>query len=320
MPLKLNRQIDNLNEKILHILYLDARTSLSDIANECGVSSSAILKRIKKMKKSGVILGTELRLKRGTLGYPYQASVGIRAETPSIDLVAEAVRKQPNVIVCCKGIGKYNMFCLAIARNTDELDSAMQKIKNIKGVKEIAIDIWVEEPYLKFHANDIENAQNQNIDSIDVQIIQELQKDARKSFVEIGKTLKLSHETVRKRYEKLKEIGIIRYCSVVIDWSKLGYQGTLFIFISLGQGNERSKVCEQMIKIPEVHTVTKVMGAYDIQAHARVKDLRDYAKLADEIQRIPGVQSAVICFATFTYFSYSPQPRTSIKCDTLELS
>lgn len=52
--------IDEIDSKILHILIQDARTSLKDIAKECGISSVSVLNRIKRLKKLGVITGATL--------------------------------------------------------------------------------------------------------------------------------------------------------------------------------------------------------------------------------------------------------------------
>jgi Lrp/AsnC family transcriptional regulator for asnA, asnC and gidA len=313
-------KVDNLDEKILHLLIQDARTNLSELASKCGLTSSAILRRITKMEREGVIIGTELYLRKGAMGYPYQATIGINAETSSLDQIAEAIKVQPNVVVYCKAVGMYNMFCLPIARTTDELDSVVQRIRNIDGVQGIAINIWVEEPFVKGQCDQPKNNPDAQIDPTDLKIIEQLQNNVRTSFVEMGKTLQISHETVRKRFEAMRQNGIIRSCSITVDWSKLGYQGTLFIMVSLGHGSDKAHVCAQLARIPEISMVIKVMGAYDIQAHAKVHDLKEYAKLADEVQRIPGIRRAVICFASFTYFYFAQKPRGPIKCDTLELS
>ena len=78
-------KVDNIDEKILHLLIQDARTNLSELARKCGLTSSAIMRRITKMERERVIIGTELHLRKGTMGYPYQATIGINAETSSLD-------------------------------------------------------------------------------------------------------------------------------------------------------------------------------------------------------------------------------------------
>lgn len=313
-------RVDTTDLKILEILTKDARTNLNKIAEDCGLSSSAILKRIENLKARGVILGTDVKLKRGTLGYSYEATVGIVSEYSKIEQVAKAIRTQPNVIVCTKSIGRYNMLCLVIAGSTSELDQVTQNIRNIPGVKGTAINIWIDEPYFLLGKSHKHHAGDQKLDEIDLQIIAELLKDARMPFTKIASKLEVSHETVRKRYEKMIGNGTITGCSILVDWSKLGYQGTLFIFISQAQGSDKSKTIKALRKIYPFYLITKVMGRFDIIVATSVKDLRDFAKLIDQIQQIPSVDHLEVCFATFTYFAFTPMPRKPVRVDTLELS
>jgi Lrp/AsnC family transcriptional regulator, regulator for asnA, asnC and gidA len=316
-----NKIVDEIDEKIISILIKNARENLNEIAKECSISSSSVLNRIEKLKKKDVIIGTRMNLKRGTLGYPFEASIGIIAEVPHIETVAQGIRKQSNVIVCTKSIGRYNMLCLVVAQSTEELDKVTQKIKNLQGVKGIAINLWIDQPYFRYQEKDSSSGlDNEKLDSTDLEIIKELIKDARTPFSKIAETLKISHETVRKKYLKLRKNGTILGCSTIINWSKLGYQGTLFIFISQGKVSDKSNTFEELKKIPELFLITKLMGKFDILANAITKNLKDTAKLVNEIQQIPSIEQIDVCFATFTYFSFAPMPRTPFQCDTLELS
>ena len=142
-------KIDSTDRIILKMQLKDARVSIKKIAEECGISSSAVLKRIENLKSTGLIIGSELRLKQGTFGYSQKATIGIIANISKIDEIAKTIRDIPNVVVCAKSIGKYNVFCLLVAKNIVELDNVTRIIKQIAGVKEIAINIWIDQ-YLCF--------------------------------------------------------------------------------------------------------------------------------------------------------------------------
>ena len=313
--------IDPIDLKILEILEKDSRTNLNHIADECELSSSAVLSRMNKLKRNGTIVGFGLLVKQGALGYPLEATVGITTETPRTQTIAEEIRKQPNVIICGKSIGKFNMCCLVIAGNMEELDKVTQKIKNTSGVKGIAVNI-----ILKNYDNvgsevseETTNA-NQELDQVDIAIIKELIHDSRAPFVKIGKKLKISHETVRKKFEKLRSSGTIVRCHAIIDYSKLGYQGTAFVFISLIQGNGKINAINELKQCSSIIRISSVMGAFDLIAFARFKGLRDFTKLIDDIQQIPSVAYVDICLANFTYLSYTPLPRAPFETDAVELS
>ncbi len=316
-----SKLVDEIDARILEILLRNARTNLNEMARTCSLSSSAVLARIEKLKKEKVIVGTNLTLKRGTLGFPYEASVGVAVETQKIESVVHAIRKLLNVIVCTKSIGRYNAMCLIVARSTEELDRVTQEIKNTPGVKGIAINLWIDEPFYRHYESDKRSRANEEkLDRTDLKIIAQLLENARSPFSNIASILGVSHETVRQKYVRMKENGTLIGSSIVVDWSKLGYQGNLFIFISQGSGNDRTRTVSELKKIQDLFVITRVMGAFDILAMALAKSLKDTARLLDEIQKIPTVEQVEFCYATFSYFSFTPAPRKPFKVDTLELT
>ncbi|MFW6122050.1 MAG: Lrp/AsnC family transcriptional regulator, partial [Petrotogales bacterium] len=61
------------------------------------------------------------------------------------------------------------------------------------------------------------------LDKIDSTILGMMKEDARTSFREIARKLKVSPDTISKRFERLKEQGIIVDSTVVIAPSRIGY-------------------------------------------------------------------------------------------------
>ena len=61
------------------------------------------------------------------------------------------------------------------------------------------------------------------MDKLDLKIINALNKNARTSFREISRKLKISMTTVANRVKKLENEGIIKGYIPLIDLDKLGY-------------------------------------------------------------------------------------------------
>jgi predicted transcriptional regulator len=59
------------------------------------------------------------------------------------------------------------------------------------------------------------------IDQIDEAILESLSKDGRKSFRQISREIKVSTPTVKARYERLVNVGLIKAVLPVIDTGKL---------------------------------------------------------------------------------------------------
>ena len=70
-------QLDKLDLMILSILIEDARSSLKEIAKMCGLTSSAVFRRIKLLKQEGVIVGTFLVVDPKIFGPSFYATLFI---------------------------------------------------------------------------------------------------------------------------------------------------------------------------------------------------------------------------------------------------
>lgn len=126
------------------------------------------------------------------------------------------------------------------------------------------------------------------LDEIDSAIIEMLTKNARTSFREIARRLKLSPDTISNRYERLKEEGIIIGSTVVIDPSKIGYTFIARFGINVKPAYS-SQVLERIIQIPSVIIASKLVGNHDLVAISVIKDFEHLCKLRDIILEMPFV-------------------------------
>ncbi len=62
------------------------------------------------------------------------------------------------------------------------------------------------------------------MDELDKNILKLLQKDARLSFAEIGRTLNIAETTARFRVNRLVENGVITRFAAVLDPEKIGFK------------------------------------------------------------------------------------------------
>ena len=124
------------------------------------------------------------------------------------------------------------------------------------------------------------------MNEVDIQILTELMKDAQMPFSQIAKKIGVSHQTVGKRYKKMKKDGIIKVCSVLVDGSKLGDEGTIFFMLSLAPEVKKEDAIKSLIQMPELYLVVEVIGDYDFYAWARFKNLCQLAYLVSDIRKL----------------------------------
>lgn len=140
-------RLDELDFMILNSLIVDARSNLKNIAKKCGLTSSAVLRRIERLKKDGVIVGTRFVVDGEVFGYPFYATLLIDAADTLEPHVKQTVRAMESVIICAESIGRYNLCSLIRGRDIQELNKITSVIKNIKGINRVAINIWTGNVY-----------------------------------------------------------------------------------------------------------------------------------------------------------------------------
>ena len=148
-------KIDAVDAQILKVLTFDARTNQKEIAKKCGITPAAVLRRIKRLKANGVIVGTRILFDESVVGNPYNATVLMDVANAFENDVKQAVRNLENVIVCAESIGRYNLCSLIIVHDLAELNRTVSNIKNIRGVNSVSVNIWAGKRHIDF-ARDLE--------------------------------------------------------------------------------------------------------------------------------------------------------------------
>jgi Lrp/AsnC family transcriptional regulator, leucine-responsive regulatory protein len=135
-------KIDGIDVAILKILSADARENQNIIAKKCGITPVAVLRRIKKLKETGVIIGPYLILDKEMIGNPYEVTVLVDACNNLESEVKDRIRQIENVLICAESIGRYNLCVFIVTHDINELNETICKIRNIQGVKNVNTNIW----------------------------------------------------------------------------------------------------------------------------------------------------------------------------------
>jgi Lrp/AsnC family transcriptional regulator, regulator for asnA, asnC and gidA len=127
------------------------------------------------------------------------------------------------------------------------------------------------------------------IDGLDAEILRRLTKDARKSYVEIARELKVANATVHERVNKLRHNGILKGFHAQLDAEKLGYTITAFVGLITSQNRRLPKLIERLRHIKEIEEAHTVTGKYDFLIKVRARNHRELQDLLNRIGSIAGV-------------------------------
>ena len=141
------------------------------------------------------------------------------------------------------------------------------------------------------------------LDATNIELLRELEADARLSLAELGRRVGLSSPAVADRLERLEEAGVIRGYRAEIDPRALGYELAVVLRIRPAP-RELKKVAELAQRTPEVVECHRITGddCYLMKAH-----VRDVEHMEEVIDRF-----AIYGQTTTSIVQSSPVPRRSM--------
>ena len=120
------------------------------------------------------------------------------------------------------------------------------------------------------------------MDKLNWAILEELQKNARVSFSEVGRKVGLTSPAVAERVRKMEDAGIINSYKVNLSHQKTGYQ--LRAMITLRAFTGRLKAFLETVKsYPEVVNCYRITGNENIIMEVILRDQVHLEKLIDKL-------------------------------------
>jgi Lrp/AsnC family transcriptional regulator len=118
------------------------------------------------------------------------------------------------------------------------------------------------------------------IDDLDRKILIELQRDSGQSLDEIASNVGSSKTPVWNRIRKLKEAGVIKQQTVLLNAEALGLEATFFVLIRTSEHETdwQMKFLEAVRSRPEVLEAHRLAGDIDYILKVQVKNARAYDK------------------------------------------
>lgn len=141
------------------------------------------------------------------------------------------------------------------------------------------------------------------IDATDLKILRVLQQNAEYSMQELAKKVGLSHTPCWRRYNRLKEIGLIIGQAAMINPKKVGISVNAICDIILQHHNEEALLAfeEAVLAHPEIVACFAMTGAKDYTLRVAVSNLEDYERFfKQKLLHLPGVATVNTSFAFST--------------------
>ncbi len=147
------------------------------------------------------------------------------------------------------------------------------------------------------------------LDKTDIQILRLLQEDGKLTVAQIAKKVGKGISTIHARIQNLRERGVIKRFTAILDPILLGRPTVAFILVTIryripGRRAVLSQreFCQEIAEHPLVQEVHVLSGQYDVLLKVRSKDINELNDfIVDFLRNIPAVERTLTMFAMDTY-------------------
>jgi Lrp/AsnC family leucine-responsive transcriptional regulator len=123
------------------------------------------------------------------------------------------------------------------------------------------------------------------LDETDLEIIELLRQDARRTLADVAERVSLSAPAVKRRVDRLERERVITGYTVQVDHALLGHPLQAFTELRFAGNLPVDQIAGIAAGIPEVQTIFTTAGDPDALAWIRVRDVEDLKRVIDLLRR-----------------------------------
>jgi DNA-binding Lrp family transcriptional regulator len=216
--------MDEIDLNILQKLIENSRLTYKNLAEQTNISVSAIHKRIKKLEDDKIITAYIGRPSISALNCLPILIYGSSTAKP-IDSVCKVLGQHESIFSISIASGKF-LYISAFIRNISELQDLGEYVSRTAQIHDPTIGI-VNVPYPKFP---------KQLTSMDYKILKSLNRNAKKTTIDIAEEIGLSAKTVKKNLDRMIENNLAWFS---IEWAPLYKDSFVSVFhIELNIGTD----------------------------------------------------------------------------------
>ncbi len=121
--------LDDIGWHILAELQSDARISFAELGRRVGLSTPAVIERVKRMEETQIILGYRADVNIRLLGYPIVALVRISVVGNYLGRVSAVAKELPEVLECHRLTGTDSFVIKVAVSSVEHLEWVIDKFQ-----------------------------------------------------------------------------------------------------------------------------------------------------------------------------------------------
>ncbi len=123
------RQLDPVGRKILDELQHNARIPYAELGRRVGLSTPAVMERVRRLEETGIIAGYRAHLNAEAIGYPVQAFIALHnVDATILSRIARLTRTIPELLECHRVTGNSSYILKVVAASVSDLERIIDKL------------------------------------------------------------------------------------------------------------------------------------------------------------------------------------------------
>lgn len=120
--------LDRIDWKILKELQDDARTSYAELGRRVGLTTPAVIERVRKLEDAGIITGYRVEIDTAKVGLPITAFIRMSISGVDYSHIIEVAQEADEVLECHRGTGNDSFIMKVAVSDVSHLQMLIDKL------------------------------------------------------------------------------------------------------------------------------------------------------------------------------------------------
>lgn len=120
--------VDDIDRKVLTELQQDARISFAELGRRVGLTTPAVIERVRKLEDAGVITGYRAEIDPAKVGLPITAFVRMSITGVDYSHIIEVAEQSDEVLECHRGTGGDSFIMKVAVSSVEHLQQIIDKL------------------------------------------------------------------------------------------------------------------------------------------------------------------------------------------------
>jgi len=293
----MGEDLDNIDRRIMHELYVNSRMPLSMLAKKMRMSKQRLNYRIQKLYREGSIKAFITMIDRSRVGYTFDMlcyEISPYSEHQEKSVFKKLLSFNPSMLFKCEG--KWNLMIGFVIPNVYELAEKQQQCRFLLRGHIVKEYHFLHMRSLRFRMPQAEEDVKSpifalgkktevfHIDEKDTKILSAMSINARASYLELSKMLKMPPETIRYRIKQLEKNRIILGYSISVNPNLYGaHHYRVYVKLNVPNSQALETVISSISAMPSITRMITLVSEYDFCYDAVVSGGAELRKVREQI-------------------------------------